>query len=334
MASHEAYLWRPWINHSRDVVTGLTVTVPASTGVLIVAALAVLVRMAGSAAWTIVSYALHQARTSAQEKDVLHKIGQVQLRNAGTPAGSAWEIIKSGYSCSGEVRRPMFRAYGLAIWPLVINAAFVVASIFVAKVTVASHRENSILLRRGNCGFEGIGYSRAGGEVRAMDPQWTAKHTNDTRQSRAYVDNCYDSPDGTFGCSQLPEQRLPFNSTTDAPCPFGDLCRELRSSAVQFDTGELSSHTHLGINAKQSDRLGFRMLTTCDVLSIKDKYLNVTTDPGTNFGTTRSVEVKLGPIGDPREPVVNYTLFYNTVQSITIGAYQISYVLLQLSRPS
>lgn len=42
--------------------------------------------------------------------------------------------------------------------------------------------------------------------------------------------------------------------------------------AIQFDTGFLSSHTHLGINARQ-DRVEYRSVTTCAPI-ITDGYVS------------------------------------------------------------
>ena len=323
MSGYQIYLWKPWINHSANLAEGLTITVPASTGVLIVSALAVLVSLAGGAAWMITSYALHQVRTQNSPQDGMFRMLQVMLRNPESSASSVMSIVQTGHVWSGKVNSAKIRAYCLALWPFVISVGFIIASVFVGRVTVAAYKANVVLLRPTNCGLEVVQDASDLVTRGTVNYQWSAKHSNDTRQSRAYGDQCYGSANGTLGCSIFAVQRLPYSIRTNAVCPFDDLCRLGRESAVELDTGLLDSHTHLGINARPKDRVRFRRTATCSVLPRLGPFTNVTEDPQTN-GSTWRFEVDLGSIGPRQNPLLNFTLLYNEITSIQSISYKVT----------
>lgn len=295
----------PRMNHASSVASGWMITIPASSGAPIVAALAVLVSIAGGAAWTIAAFALHQYRSSNRPETGLFRTFQVILRNAGSSISSAMEIVQAGHAWSGSVSHAKVRAYCLALWPLLINLAFIVASISVARVTIHANEINVIRLRPTNCGMEVVE------AINGSTPNYvyTSKHVNDIRQSRAYVDACYNSPNGSLGCSSLPVQSLTFANDTDATCRFGDLCLQRDDSAFGLDTGMLNSQTHLGINAKKNDRVNFRIATTCSVLSVK-QYTTITADPDSNDNTTMIFDINYGRVGFNGSGS-NYTWQYN-----------------------
>lgn len=279
------------MNHASSVAAGWTVTIPASSGALIVAALAVLVSTAGAAAWTIAAFALHQYRASPRPETGLSRTLQVILRNAGGSISSALEIVQVGHAWSGSVSHAKVKAYCLALWPFSINISFIVASIFVAKVALNAYEVNVVRLQPTNCGLDGIATSNGSD----MNYEYTSKHVNDIRQSCAYVDACYNSPNGSLGCSSLPVQSLPFSNDTEATCKFGDLCLKRTGNAYGLDTGMLNSQTHLGINAKEDDRVNFRIATTCSVLSYKD-YTTMKPDPMSTDNST-IFDINYGEMG-------------------------------------
>lgn len=312
MSGYQAYLWRPWIDHSENPFSGLVVTVPADSGALILPALALIVTIAGDAAWAIGAYALHQYRSSNTPQTGLFRMLQVALRNSGSSIGSALEIVQTGHAWGGRVRGARRRAYQLAVWPVSIKVLFIIAGVFVGRVTIAAYKANNILLVPTNCGLESFIPSNL--SVAAF--QSNVKHANDTRQSRSYVNQCYNSPNGTLGCVSLPVQRLPHTTRTNVKCPFGDLCWPNSESAVALFTPKLDSHTHLGINAAPDDRVEFQMTTQCSVITVKN-LTAIVPDPNSN-GNSSFFQVNIGLIDGTS---LNYTWFYPSILWIQSVGY-------------
>ena len=131
MSDTQAITWWPWMNHSMDGFSGLTVTVPAASGVLVISALTLLVRMSGEAAWKIMAYLLHHLRSSTEAEDALTRQLQVYLRNSGTAFGSALDLSMIGWAWKGRPHHGMRRTLGLIWLALSIALSFTAAGIFV-----------------------------------------------------------------------------------------------------------------------------------------------------------------------------------------------------------
>lgn len=308
MSSYPVYLNRPWMNHSANAFSGWTITVKASTGALVVAALALLVQMAGEAMWSIVAFCLHQRRTKNRPETGLFRQMQVVLRNPNTSLSTSVEILRAGWVWHGIVDKALRKSVMLACWPVLIFIGFTAAGVFVSTVTVPAYKVNQILLEPTNCGMQNWH------KTDDLD-LWTrmvAKWANDARQSRAHATECYNKPNKTLGCTSLPAQQLPYTISTNVSCPLGQRCLE----GVNFDTGLLDSHKHLGINAKASDRVNFQLSTTCAPIDISDTY-STAADP---FAKSEFflLRVKIGTNG-----IYNYTYSYPTVQSVQQILYTI-----------
>jgi hypothetical protein len=133
------------------------------------------------------------------------------------------------------------------------------------------------------------------------------KFANDIRKSRTYATECYNK-NRTTGCASLPVQQLPYSVRLNASCPFGTRCID----QVQFDTGLLDSHTHLGINSKEGDRVKFQFSTTCAVVDVNDR-IRRSQDNGYNVWT-----LHLGP-----DAYGNYTYQYSTMRMVTPITYTV-----------
>ena len=72
---------------------------------------------------------------------------------------------------------------------------------------------------------------------------------------------------GSSNCNTFQSPALNYTVLHDEICPFGaSLCRP-EVGTLTLDTGFLSSHTDLGINAAKADRLWYRKVLKCTVLN-------------------------------------------------------------------
>lgn len=133
-------------------------------------------------------------------------------------------------------------------------AAFFTAGVLVAEVTSTAGTE--VLVRSADCGNWTID-----------DPKlvyaFTTKTLNDTISAATYARACYGGTTSAAECNQYKVDALPYSISEKESCPFSKgMCLE-KSPVVSFDTGNLSSHDHFGINAQNKDRIIYRRKTTC-----------------------------------------------------------------------
>lgn len=168
------------------------------------------------------------------------------------------------------------------------------------KVAGPAYRVNQILLKPTNCGLESTRANVAQSALPLYDVQ--AKHASDKRQARAYANACYNSLNPSAECYSLPIQQLPYTVNREASCPFSGRCSMDSATTVQFDTGLLDSHEHLGINARPDERVGFRVASTCSVVRAAD-LTRLVPDEHSN-GNWSIMQVYFGPIPG----AANYTV--------------------------
>jgi hypothetical protein len=125
MSDSQAILWWPWVNYSTNVFSGTTITVPEASGIPIISALTLLVRMAGEGAWKITAFMLHHLRSGIEPEDALSRQLQVYLRNSGTSFGSVLDLSMIGWAWKGKEHKGIKRSLGLVWLALSIALGFV-----------------------------------------------------------------------------------------------------------------------------------------------------------------------------------------------------------------
>ena len=130
-------------------VEGLTLTIPNSYGVVLIAILALLVRWAGSRFWGIVCYTLHYVRADQSLHDGLHHQHQALLRSKMPETDFIWRIYETGWSWRSTVPSSFRRSIPLGLLATVNLAVFVICGIFSAKVTMGNMQ--GLLI--GKCGW-------------------------------------------------------------------------------------------------------------------------------------------------------------------------------------
>ncbi|KIW73509.1 hypothetical protein PV04_01622 [Phialophora macrospora] len=266
----------PWVDWSRGTVIGSTITLSARSSSVLTAFLALFVTIVGSCLWKILSFLIHQCSASTDAQDGIYHQHQLVFRNTGSPfeatksfAEIAWYWRKSG-------RRPWARSLPLTLFALVFLLAFGAASILTSLVTRAAAAQRLIV--SDDCGYWSFDPS-ATLEQRTLAMQY--KDLNDTLVAAEYARQCYDqdtSLNNKLRCGMYSARSITWTSE-DAVCPFDpSICAV--PQALKMDTGLIDSHVDLGVNAPHSDRVGFRKVTTCSPLSVKDNFVSVITSTG------------------------------------------------------
>ncbi|KAJ9608181.1 hypothetical protein H2200_007169 [Cladophialophora chaetospira] len=263
----------PWVDWSRDVVVGSTITLSARSASVLTAVLAVFVTVVGRCLWKILSFVAHQSSTSANAEDGIYHQHQLVLRNTGSPLQAAKSFADIAWRWRTKGRRPWLRSLPLAVFALVFLLAFGAASILTSLVTRAAGAQRLIISN--DCGYWSFDPA-ATLEQRTLAMQY--KDLNDTLVAAEYARQCYDkdtSLNNKLRCGMYTKQSIDWKSM-DTECPFDhSICSV--PQAYKMDTGIVDSHFDLGVNAPRSGRVGFRKVTTCSPLSSTDDYVSVIT---------------------------------------------------------
>lgn len=176
--------------------------------------------------------------------------------------------------------KPSLRAYLIGLSAATYAVLFMAASVFSNKAVSAASTNggSAVLLRSNHCRVWNETYldivenQHYSNEMEfGMYPQYLAKQVQDIQLSVQYSEECYMPQAVSAGtsspCHSLKASTVGWEAASAGSCPFGSQICDERAEAVVLDTGEVDSHDDLGINAKPSDRLKYRRVTTCAVLN-------------------------------------------------------------------
>ena len=308
----------PWVNWDRGLILGSTITLSSRDGGLLTAFLALFVSTAGVALWKIISYTLHQIRASRDFQDGLHHQQQLILRNVGSPASSSWELSKLFFYWWRCAERPLLRSVPLALLALCNLVLFGLAGIFSSEVTKAAGNETLIVSP--DCGFFFLNET----DRDTAQSAYNSRVLNGTITASGYARACYGQSQNVLECNQYVQQQLTWTTNQNASCPFSpELCVYGPTSGYEMDTGPIDSHTMLGINAPEEDRVTYRKVSTCSVIHTR----NYTTE----WNNTDPSDIAYGDTyqrfwygGLPG--ISNYTYAYNEHAIIDNNGYTLTYV--------
>lgn len=267
-----------WINWSRGLILGSTITLSQRDGTLLTAFLGIFVTVAGAGCWRILSFWIHQHRAKQGPTDAIHHQQQAILRNSGTPGAAAWQLTQLAWHWRKSAAKSIVRSLPFIILAICNMLLFAVAGVFSAEVTKAAGNET--LIHSPNCGYFMSHKASSKVSVALSSIGFKFMDANDTLAATAYSRACYGQEPSGSQCYQYPKPNIPFTNQTVA-CPFGhDICKD--SGGFKLDTGLIDSHTALGINARHSDRVQYRKVTTCAVLQTNQytNYFNQTAKGG------------------------------------------------------
>jgi hypothetical protein len=219
-------------------------------------------------------------------------------------------------------RRSFWRSLPLVLLAALNLTLFFAAGILVAEVTRTAGSD--VLVRSPNCGNWTLNDTDV---ILAFQ----GKNLNDTVSAATYARACYGGPTNTLECSQYPVQSLPYNRTENVTCPFADGICLVKYPAIALDTGNVSSHDHLGINAQTKDRITYRRKTTCaPIISTGfTTSMNYTDAVNASIGDITGVDgdvidlYNYGPKSYQGELRSNFTLAYNRRRAFMGTGYEL-----------
>ena len=269
-----------WTDHTYSDISGARITTNVECGALVLTILTLAVSLAEGAVWSIIAYTLFQLLASRHDVETFRTQIQLILIN---PTGSFtdwWNLLVTGWRWRKHKLKVFFLLLALSLVPLLFFIGFAVAQIMVSRVTLPGYQANKFPASGGTCGLIQYHYDSLDGK---LVPQ---QHViNVTKVAQNYRRQCYHQSSDTISCGGFVVQELTYQ-TSYVDCPWkDDLC--LTTRALQLDTDWIDSHNHLGINAKPSDRVQARVVSTCSVIN-PSNYLNIVPRNDTNsFDTWR-----------------------------------------------
>jgi hypothetical protein len=308
-------------------IVGGTITLPSRQGDFLVAFLALYVHWSGTQFWGILTFALHQLRSTRAEKDGLHHQQQAVLRNGMTDANTLIWLVRLGYSWRKKVRHSNLRTVSVASVALFHILAFGAAGIFSSRVVRA---DDQVLIKPQLCGWYQAP-SKAISEFNQTD--WdaysalmlAAQLREETKL--AYTRSCYadESSAEAPSCDSFVLQRVDSTMNNSAVCPFSPQICEL-GGALEIDSGFLDSDLDLGINARPKDRVWYRMVTTWTLLNGTNFESSWTDLPGSLPGDKMRLYF-LGPATSDGQVTTNFTFSYSNYSFYEYpAAYFLRYV--------
>jgi len=217
-------------------------------------------------------FLVHQARASRVKPDKkqngIWHTNMVMLGNSASPISLAWETLRAWRSWRKSASDTLGSLL-LLIISLVIAAAVGAAGVLTARVRITERPHG--LLKSSSCGPWSF-----------SDPaSSTQKNFNDTVTAANYAGVCYyGSLDPNVCSTQYVQPTLNWTTTSNVSCPFNaSLCS---APPYRMDTGLLDTHSALGLNILDQDRLFYRRISTCSPLHTAgyERPSNVTVDGG------------------------------------------------------
>jgi hypothetical protein len=260
-----------WIDWSKGKVRGGTVTLSPANSTILVAILAIFVQVTGSQLWKVFQLALHQFRATEKQRDGLYHQQQAVLRNNTSDFSSIWQLAKIGFAWRHQrTISPLRRSFTLVTWALLHFLLFALAGIFSSPLVDAG---DAVLSRSPFCGkfndtyFSSMGSHSKPGMPDHLENEYYAHYQTRCQESQEYAGSCYSNIESLAQCNSMATTRLSWNTTTQQACPFDSSVCLANVPSVIYDTGFLSSHQDLGLNAQEQDRIWYRKRTTCTILN-------------------------------------------------------------------
>jgi hypothetical protein len=325
-----------WIDWTKGSTHGLTLTLCPTSATLLIATLALFVKMSGGQLWTIVRFILHQAHASPgpQLLSMLQNQRLVVLRNATTDLSTARLLFCLAWSWRNNAVKSFSSSMVIILIAISHAVFFIVAGTF--SSTVANAGE-SVLSRSSYCGvwnetyleIAGNGINISTDHTLALSLEFIAKKYHDVQLSLEYARDCYMSPVSYSSCNTFQRPRLNWTIPTNVSCPFEPATCSENSETITFDTGPIDSHSDLGINAHDQDILLYRRVTSCTVLNdtaYTTNWVNQTDDTGIE-PSLKTAYANFGPSLLYKTPWTyeysNFASFYTNFTGATTTPYQV-----------
>lgn len=256
-----------WINWRRGPLLGSTLTVNPYRASILSPALAIVISIAGSQLWRLFQFALHQIRATSSDRSLIYHQQQVILRNTATDLNTLWRLIRTGFAWRHQKDAKIMKTLlPLLFWTVIHLVLIILLGIFSSWLLEAN---DEVLSTSPWCGtyyqtYVDAVYTTDGNDADAVQKSMAYGNYQNWQYSsiQQHVDICRTSVEG---CAILPTKNLTWiSSIMPGDCPFDStICHPDLDGSILFDTGFLSSGSHLGFNAKSHDRVTFRMAAQC-----------------------------------------------------------------------
>lgn len=257
-----------WINWTRGRVLGSTLTLNPQQTAIVSPALAILITIAGAQLWRLFQYGLHQSRATSEKRSFVFHQTQTVLRNTTTDLNALWRFARLAIAWRHQRDVRLFKTLApLMLWTFVHLALVIIAGVFSSWVLETN---DDVLSISPWCGSYKTDYYDA-----VYATTWESNSSavtlsddfNDYTNSRfalaqQSVDVC---AAGRDHCENARLQVLNFSSKfIPAKCPVADtICHPDAGGSMLFETPMFSSHTDLGYNSREEDRISVRLLAQC-----------------------------------------------------------------------
>ena len=301
-----------WVNWTHGQVLGATITLSNRSGGLLISFVAAYVTIVGAQLWKILSFMIHQIRSSEHPQDGLHYQQQSIFRNTASPGGAAWTFFQQLWYWPEKASKVFLRTVPWAIFSILYIVLFTALATFSSEVSKATGRLR-LIDSHDNCGYWLLD------PADPKSPQALAafnqKMTNDSFVAASYARSCYGGAHSKLQCGTFPVPNIPWQSKANASCPFeSDLCVYGNTAALQMTTGKIDSHVDLGIDMPVQDRVQVIKDTTCAPLIQNYQTVNGSSNL-LGFGKDGDtiIQYYYGGIGSDTDAFnQNFTWQYNT----------------------
>ncbi|KAL1607685.1 hypothetical protein SLS60_002620 [Paraconiothyrium brasiliense] len=246
-----------------------TLTLPTQWGLILIAFLALFIRLAGSYLWSIICFIIHQSKASeADQDDTYHQI-QLALRNTDTEASLGWKLFRVGAVHQGSRVNAFGRTYWLILLAMVHGAGIGALGGLSSRFIAGS---DAVLAVKGTCGWmdevaknESLGLTdelRKPGNFEIFNGLVVMARYG-YRKSATYARSCYaqTSDNSSSACEIYTRPTLPYNVSRSEPCPFNE--KVCNGTAMTADMDGIRSDTDLGINTLPESAVTLRQTWTC-----------------------------------------------------------------------
>lgn len=264
-----------WSDWSYGPVVRERITLDASDGRYLIAFVAAFDVWAGSSAWKLLAFLLHQCRATRKERELSYHQLQVSLRNSSTPASFLENASGVLWASRKQPKKHLLARILLLVAPIVLSISFAVVGVMSSRI---ASEDAAVLLKGGDCGALLQQYDSPLDTLQVYlneDSQDGIRMT----LSNAYAQECYINPKdpdsvvqtnsdvSRLDCSSgYAKGSLNYIASVDLDCPFGSACMP-GGDVLHLDTGFLDSHKDFGLNQPQENRVLFRKLTSCSPLA-------------------------------------------------------------------
>lgn len=269
-----------WTDWTGGRIRGLTLTLCPTSANLLTNSLAMFVTLCGIQLWTIIRYILHHYGASQQLAATPHlNKEQLILRNASSATATARLMLDLAWRSRRSSGKLSLRAYAIGTSAIAYTIFFFAAGIFSTKAISAAQSNgiSPVLARSKQCGeldstYQDIVWGDySTDEEFASYVQYNEFQSHNIELSVQYAQECYyplkEQKETPTSCQVLKNATVGITMPTLGECPFQqDMCHS-ESDTIILDTGNISSHSHFGINARPEDRLTYQRVTKCAVLN-------------------------------------------------------------------